>query len=58
MMGVYKKLNNTFFNDFLNESRGKFDAELIEMKETYRYLIKKKEECKIIGLLGPIASKK
>ena len=52
MMGVYKKLNNTFFNDFVNKSRGKFDAELIEMKETYRYLIKKKEECKIIGLLA------
>ena len=52
MMGVYKKLNNTFFNDFINKSRRKFDAELIEMNETYRYLVEKKEECKIIGLLA------
>ena len=60
MMGVYKKLNNTFFNDFMNKSRRKFDAELIEMNDTYRYLVEKKEECKIIGLLAdqsPIKNK-
>lgn len=52
MMGVYKKLNNTFFNDIMNKTRGKFDADLVEMNETYRYLIEKKEECKIVGLLA------
>ncbi len=51
-MGVYKKLNNTFFNNFINKTRAKFDADLIEMNQTYRYLIDKKEECKIIGLLA------
>lgn len=51
-MGVYKKLNNTFFNDFMNKTRAKFDADLVEMNQSYRYLINKKEECKIIGLLA------
>ena len=52
MIGVYKKLNNIFFNDFMNKYRGKFDADLIEMNDTYRYLYEKKEECKIVGLLA------
>ena len=52
MMGVYKKLNNIFFNDFINKYRGKFDADLIEMNDTYRYLYEKKEVCMIIGLLA------
>ena len=33
MMGVYKKLNNTFFNDFMNKNRSKFDADLVEMNK-------------------------
>ena len=52
MMGVYKKLNNSFFNDFMNKNRGKFSADLVEMNDTYRHLIHTKEECKIIGLLA------
>ena len=51
-MGVFKKLSNTFFNDIMNKTRAKFDADLVEMNQTYRYLIDKKEECKIIGLLA------
>ena len=52
MTGVYKKLNNSFFNNFMNKNRGKFGADLVEMNDTYRYLVNKKEECKIIGLLA------
>ena len=49
MMGVYKKLNNTFFNDFMKKIEVNLIAVLVEMNDTYRYLIEKKEECKIIG---------
>ena len=52
MMGVYKKLNNSFFNNFMNKNREKFGADLVEMNDTYRYLVNTKEECKIIGLLA------
>ncbi len=52
MMGVYKKLNNSFFNNFMNKNRGKFGADLVEMNDTYRYLVNTKEQCKIIGLLA------
>ena len=47
----FSKKLNTFFNDIMNKTRAKFDADLVEMNQTYRYLIDKKEECKIIGLL-------
>ena len=52
MMGVYKKLNNLFFNDFMNKNRAKFGADLVEINETFRYLIKNKNNPKIIGLLA------
>ena len=52
MMGVYKKLSSDFFNYFINKTRRKFGAELIEMNQTLRYLIKTKKECQIIGLLA------
>ena len=52
MMGVYKKLSSDFFNYFMNKTRGKFGAELIEMNQIFRYLIKTKKECQIIGLLA------
>ena len=60
MMGVYKKLNNSFFNKFINNVRSKFGADLIEMNESMKYIMKKKEQCKIIGLLAdqsPIKNK-
>jgi len=52
MMGVYKKLNNLFFNDFMNKNRAKFGADLVEINGTFRYLIKNKNNPKIIGLLA------
>ena len=52
MMGVYKKLNNLFFNNFMNKNRAKFGADLVEINETFRYLIKNKDNPKIIGLLA------
>ena len=52
MIGVYKKLNNNFFNDLINTTRIKFGADLIEMKESLRHIISTDHQCKIIGLLA------
>lgn len=52
MMGVYKKLNNSFFDKFMHNVRSKFGASLVEMNESIKYIIKKQEQCKIIGLLA------
>ena len=52
MLGIYKKLSSDFFNYFMNKTRRKFGAELIEMNQIFRYLIKTKQECQIIGLLA------
>tara|TARA_B100001029_G_C15028079_1_gene434999 strand:+ start:223 stop:1080 length:858 start_codon:yes stop_codon:yes gene_type:complete len=52
MMGVYKKLNNSFFNGFINTTRKKFGADLVEMKESLRHIISTQNQCKIIGLLA------
>ena len=52
MMGVYKKLNDSFFNDSMNKTRGRFGADLVEMKESLRHIISTKDQCKIIGLLA------
>tara|TARA_Y100000385_G_scaffold37213_1_gene34704 strand:+ start:222 stop:989 length:768 start_codon:yes stop_codon:yes gene_type:complete len=52
MMGVYKTINNSFFNDLMNTTRGRFGADLVEMKDSLRHIISTKDECKIIGLLA------
>ncbi|MBT5354271.1 MAG: lysophospholipid acyltransferase family protein [Flavobacteriales bacterium] len=52
MMGVYKTINDSFFNDLMNTTRGRFGADLVEMKDSLRHIISTKDECKIIGLLA------
>lgn len=52
MMGVYKVLSNDFFDKLMKNTRSKFGADLISMENTFRHLIKTKEQCKIIGLLA------
>ena len=52
MTGVYKKLNNSFFNNVMNNIRSRFGANLLEMNDTFRYVVAQKEECEIIGLLS------
>jgi Kdo2-lipid IVA lauroyltransferase/acyltransferase len=41
---VYKPLSNKFFNDYLLKLRSKFGLDFISFKQTYRFLIKQKEE--------------
>ena len=52
MMGVYKRINDSFFNNLMNTTRGRFGADLVEMKDSLRHIISTKDECKIIGLLA------
>ncbi len=52
MMGVYKRINDSFFNNLMNTARGRFGADLVEMKDSLRHIISTKYECKIIGLLA------
>jgi KDO2-lipid IV(A) lauroyltransferase len=52
MMGVYKIINDSFFNNLMNTTRGRFGADLVEMKDSLRHIISTKEKCKIIGLLA------
>ena len=52
MMGVYKIINDSFFNNLMNTTRGRFGADLVEMKDSLRHIISTKDECKIIGLLA------
>ena len=36
MLGIYKPLSNTFFNQKISESRSKYGMHLISMKQTKR----------------------
>ena len=52
LIGIYKVLNNDFFNTLMKDMREKFGTEMVSMENTFRYLVKNKNECKIIGLLA------
>ena len=52
LIGIYKVLNNNFFNTLMKDMREKFGTEMVSMENTFRYLVKNKNECKIIGLLA------
>lgn len=52
MTGVYKKLNNNIFNQIMMKIRRKFGANLLEMNNLLRYILNKKENPEIIGLLA------
>ena len=41
---VYKPLSSEFFNDYLLNLRSKFGLDFISFKQTYRFLIKQKQE--------------
>ena len=52
LIGIYKVLNNDFFNTLMKDMREKFGTEMVSMENTFRYLVKNMNECKIIGLLA------
>ena len=52
MVGIYKPLSNAFWNDKLLSIRSQFGAKLINMKESPRYLLKKRNKSRLIGIVA------
>ena len=52
VLGVYKKINNKFFETIILKARKRFGAELVSMEESMRVILSKKKECLIIGLIA------
>ncbi len=52
MVGIYKPLSSTFWNKQVLKIRSQFGATLVSMKESVRYLLKKGNKARIIGVLS------
>ncbi|MEE2931515.1 MAG: lysophospholipid acyltransferase family protein [Bacteroidota bacterium] len=52
VLGVYKKINNSFFSKIILNSRSRFGATLVTMEDSMRKIIDSQDECKIIGLIA------
>ena len=52
MVGIYKPLSSKFWNNQFLKIRSQFGATLISMKESVRYLLKKGNKPRIIGILS------
>ncbi|MBC5993547.1 lysophospholipid acyltransferase family protein [Pontibacter cellulosilyticus] len=50
--GVYKPLNNLFFEEFILHTRSRLGAHLIKMKDTLREFIAKKNVPRVVALLS------
>ena len=52
MVGIYKPLSSSFWNQQIKKQRSKFGATLVSMKESVRYLLKQSNQPKLIGMIG------
>lgn len=52
MVGIYKPLSSNFWNDRIKKVRSQFGATLISKKESIRYLLKKGDKPRLIGVIG------
>lgn len=52
MVGIYKPLSSSFWNQQIKKQRSKFGATLVSMKESVRYLLKQSNKPKLIGMIG------
>ncbi|ARS34328.1 lysophospholipid acyltransferase family protein [Pontibacter actiniarum] len=50
--GVYKPLNNPFFEAFMRHTRSRLGAHLIKMKETLREFVSKRRQPRVVALLS------
>ncbi|WP_276497442.1 lysophospholipid acyltransferase family protein [Pontibacter litorisediminis] len=50
--GVYKPLNNPFFESFMLHTRSRLGAHLIKMKDTLREFVAKREVPRVVALLS------
>ncbi len=52
MVGIYKPLSSSFWNQQIMKLRSRFGATLVSMKESARYLFKQGNKSRLIGLIG------
>ena len=52
MVGIYKPLSSSFWNQQIKKLRSKFGATLVSMKESVRYLLKQGNNPRLVGLIG------
>ena len=52
MVGIYKPLSSKFWNNQFLRIRSQFGATLVSMKDSVRYLLKKGDKARIIGILS------
>ena len=52
MVGIYKPLSSSFWNQQIKKLRSKFGATLVSMKESVRYLLKQSNKPRLIGMIG------
>ena len=52
MVGIYKPLSSSFWNQKIKKLRSKFGATLVSMKESVRYLLKQGNNPRLIGVIG------
>ena len=50
MVGIYKPLSSPFWDRTIKKVRSQFNATLLSMKESGRYLLKKGKELELSGL--------
>lgn len=52
MVGIYKPLTSLFWNKTIKSIRSQFGATLLSMKESGRYLLKRGEKARVIGIIA------
>lgn len=52
MVGIYKPLSSSFWNQQIKKLRSKFGATLVSMKESARFVLKQGDNPRIIGVIG------
>ena len=52
MVGIYKPLSSSFWNQQIKKQRSKFGATLVSMKESGRHILKQGDKPRIIGIIG------
>ena len=52
MVGIYKPLSSSFWNQQIKKLRSKFGATLVSMKESVRHLLKQGDKPRLIGVIG------
>ena len=52
MVAIYKELSSGFWNNKMKDIRGKFSARMVSMKKSVRYLLKKENKARLIGIVS------